>query len=110
MLLMMASMLVVSLASFVLDVFKSKHDKMFLSLTTMTVLCVCYTFICFDMLDVETNFTAGYAPISVTSIYIAFVLCTILLSTLKAMRRSCQIRFAKRAAKRQAKSFKAALR
>lgn len=60
----------------------------------MTIMVTCYSFVCFDIVDVETNFTAGYVPIGVISFYIVVVLCMIIFSALKVIRRKIQLKCA----------------
>jgi hypothetical protein len=86
--------------SFVTQTFKSKFDGRLYTFTTMTVMVTCYSFVCFDIVDVETNFTAGYVPIGVVSLYIAIVLCMIILSSLKVIKLKVKLKCAKRSYRR----------
>ena len=67
--------------------FKSRYDERMYYFTTMTILITCYFFVCFDMIDVDANFTSGYFPIVIISVYMVIVFGLIIHGSLKVIRR-----------------------
>ena len=61
---------------------------------------VCYNFICFNIVDVETNFAIGYASIAIVGLYILFCLLVILYGSFTAgklrVRKCCARRYHRR--------------
>ena len=84
---MMAATFVMGILGSQTETFKSRYDERMYSLTTMTILITCYFFVCFDMIDVDANFTSGYFPIAIISIYMVIVFCLIIHGSFKVLRR-----------------------
>ena len=63
----------------------------------ITILLVSYCFMTFNILDVETNFMIGYAPVALTGLYILICLVVIVSGTTSIMRLRSRKYFMKRA-------------
>ena len=55
----------------------------------MVILNISYSFLIFNMIDVETNFSVGYVPIAGIGIYILVSLIVIIVQTYRALRNKC---------------------
>ena len=67
----------------------------------MVILNISYSFLIFNMIDVETNFSVGYVPIAGIGIYILVSLIVIIVQTYRALRNKCVKCCAKRRFKKQ---------
>ena len=63
--------------------YKSKQESRMSIFGDLFVLLVSYFFLVFNMVEAEENFIAGYAPISITGIYIFVSLVTMSITTFK---------------------------
>ena len=97
---MMVSTLVHAVTNLALETSLSHYESRLFVFTTLTVLMICYSFMNFDMLDVETNFTSGYYTIGIVVIYMLIVLSLILVGSLKALKHSIKINRVKKAYRR----------
>ena len=66
--------------------FKAKQESRMLIFGDLIVLLVSYFFLVFNMVEVEENFIAGYATISITGFYIFVSLVTMSITTFKVTR------------------------
>lgn len=83
----MAATIAMGILGYQTETFKSKYDERMLSLTRLTILLTCYSFVCFSMIDVDANFTSGYFPIVIILSYMVIVFSLIIHGSFKVIRR-----------------------
>ena len=76
--------------------YKAARDNRMNILGDITVLMISYTFFCFNVTDIKTNFVLGYAPIAIVSLYICMSLVIIMVESFVVMRKRCKVYLIKR--------------